>query len=353
MTKPKRIDLFSDVAPESKHHPIYRMMKSDVYAPERDVLIDWSKGFEDRDGKFCYEFQTSFEPCLWELYLHAYLKEIKAEIDFSFNAPDFVISGKEQLCIEATIAAPPVDGVPPYGQINSKIPEDLNRFNSEATLRISNSFSSKVKKYRKRYSKLPQTANKPYVIAIASFDRPHSQLAAMRPVVSALYGLYHDEEATIASKADRVVSYNVDGVVKNEKTNIDLGYFCTNDYSDISAVIYSSLATWGKIRALADSNAQSIYTSFHPNSDSIYPIVKRTPKSEYYEHLLDGLYVFHNPFAEKPLNLETLGHERLAQGFVKDDGELDIVAPEDFLLLRFLNTFNKTKNNIIKAGVKP
>jgi hypothetical protein len=343
MAKHQKIDLFKDVAPESKQHPIYRMLKSDVYAPERAVLINWSKGFQDRDGKFCYEFQTSFEPCLWELYLYAYLKEIEAKIDFSFDAPDFVVSGKEQLCIEATIAAHPIDGLPPYGNNNSKIPEDLNLFNSEATLRICNSFSSKVKKYRKRYSKLPQVSNKPFVIAIASFDRPQSQLAANRPVISALYGLYHDEETTIATKSGRMVSYNVDSVTKNEKTNIDLGYFCTNDYTDISAVIYSCLATWGKIRALAHSTARSIYTSFYPNPNSIYPIVKRTPKSEYYEHLLDGLYVFHNPFAKNPINLNTLGQERLAQGFITNDGELDFVAPEDFLLLRFLNTINTKK----------
>ena len=233
MAKSTEIDLFKDVAPLNKQHPIYRLMKSDVYAPERAVLSNWSKGFLDRDGKFCHEFQTSFEPCLWELYLHAYLKEIGVEIDFSYDAPDFIVSGKEQLSIEATIAAPPIGGSPPFGIGKSDIPEDLNQFNNESTLRISNSFVSKVKKYRERYSKLPQSANKPFVIAIASFDRPHSQLAAMRPVVSALYGLYHDEEATISSKSDRIISYNVDGVVKNKNTNIELAYFCSDDYSDI------------------------------------------------------------------------------------------------------------------------
>lgn len=336
-----KLDLFKDIAPEDKQHPIYRLMKSDAYAPERDVLLNWSKGFQDRDGKFCHEFQTSFEPCLWELYLHAYLKEIGAKIDFSYDAPDFVVSGKEQLSIEATIAAPPKGGCPPFGNGKSEIPKDLNQFNHDSTLRISNSFVSKVKKYRERYSLLPQSADKPFVIAIASFDRPHSQLAAMRPVVSALYGLYHDEEATLSTESDQIISYNVDGVVKNEKTNIELAYFCSDDYSDISSVIYSSLATWGKIRALADSDAHSYYTTLHPNPDSLYPIVKRTPKSEYKEHLVDGLYVFHNPFAERPLNIETLGHDRLAQGFVHDDGELDFIAPDDFLLLRFLNTLNK------------
>lgn len=58
--------------------------------------------------------------------------------------------------------------------------------------------------------------------AIGSFDRPFSHLAAMRPIIGALYGLYHDEEETMASKAQEMVSYNVDGVVKNENATIDL-----------------------------------------------------------------------------------------------------------------------------------
>ena len=46
-----------------------------------------------------------------------------------------------------------------------------------------------------------------------------------------------------------------------------MGLFCTPEYSDVSAVIYSSLATWGKVRALADNpSALTIYTSFTPIS---------------------------------------------------------------------------------------
>lgn len=333
------MDLFKDIAKPERLHPIYKMMKSDEYAPERAVLEDWAKGFIDRDGKFCYEFQTSFEPCLWELYLHAYLKDIGANADFSFKAPDFVVDGNEPFTIEATIAAPPVGGSPPHGYDPSAIPNDFNRFNSEATLRICNSFTSKVKKYRERYSTLPQSSNKPFVIAIASFDRPFSHMAAMRPAISALYGLYHDEEETIRQGSEKMISYNVGSVVKNPQTDIDVGYFCSEEYSDVSAVIYSNLATWGKIRALADNkDALSIYRTFHPNPGSLHPIIKVTPKAEYYEHLLDGLLVLHNPFAERPLDPSTLAHERLAQGFVKEDGELDFVAPEDFLLLRALQS---------------
>ena len=310
----------------------------------------WAKGFIDRDKKFIYEFQTTFESCLWELYLHGYLKEIGAKLDFSFSSPDFVANVGQEICIEATIAAPSAQGKAAYGYAISDIPTDLNTFNAQSTLRICNSFISKERKYREKYSKLPHVQDKPFVIAIASYDRPFSHLAANRPVMSALYGLYYDEETTISQQSPTVLSYTVDSVAKTQKVAVPLGFFLDDSYKHISAVIYSSLATFGKIRALADNpNAQSIYTSFHPNEHALEPLVKITPKSDYTEHLVDGLYVLHNPFAERPLEKDTLSHPRLAQVFASGNGEIEMLAPNDFLLLRFLQTISslpiKTENN--------
>ncbi|MCL1487915.1 MAG: glycosaminoglycan attachment site [Marinobacter sp.] len=337
------LPLFTDVAKEEAQHPIYKMIRDGDYEPERKILLGWSDGFVDRDGKFCHEFQTSFEPCLWELYIHAFLKEIKATIDFKHDAPDFVVNAEQPFCIEATISAPAQGGQPAHGFSMEAMPDDFNRFNQEATVRLCNSFTSKVRKLRERYSKLPQSVDKPFIIAIASFDRPFSHMSAMRPVISALYGLYHDEMETIATGSSEMVSYNVDTVIKNENTKIDLGYFCSPEYSDVSAVIFSSLATWGKVRAVADNpNAKTVYTTYHPNPGSLEPIIKQTKKSEYCEHLLDGLCILHNPFAKKPLKPGTLSHERLAQGFVKSDGELDFEAPDDFLLMRSLMSIKAT-----------
>ncbi len=333
----KPLPLFDDVSEAERQHPIYRMIRDGDYEAERSVLLAWSEGFEDRDGKFCHEFQVSFEPCLWELYLHAYLKEIYASVDFAYPSPDFVVNGAEPFCIEATIAAPANGQAGPHGYSIEDIPNDLNLFNSEATIRVCNSFTSKVMKLRQKYAKLPQCQGKPFVLAIASFDRPFSHLAAMRPIISALYGLYHDEEQTIALGSQKMVSYNVGSVIKNESAKIDLGYFCTPEYADVSAVIFSSLATWGKVRAVADNpGALTVYRTFHPNPGSLYPIMRTAKKGDYQEHLLDGLCVLHNPFAKYKLNPNTLGHERLAQAFVKQDGELDFVAPDDFLLMRSL-----------------
>lgn len=314
------------------------MLLQEQYGPEREVLESWAEGFRDRDGKFVREFQTTFESGLWELYLYACLRELGHEVDMSFTTPDFVITKPAALSVEATIAAPAAGGKSTYGYDRSDIPSDFNDFNRQAALRICNSFDSKIKRYKEHYAKLLHVQDRPYVIGIGAYDRPLAHMAASRPILAAFYGLYYDEEATIAAGAAAVVNYEVASAMKNDSTNIALGLFCSPEYADVSAVLYSALATWGKVRALADNpGARTVYTTFHPNPEALPPIVKRAMKKDYREHLLDGLYVLHNPFASRPLADAAFVHERLAE--VRGvDRELHMRAPEDFLLLRSLMT---------------
>lgn len=291
------LDLFTPIADEEKQHPIFQMMLQEQYQPERDVLISWSKGFEDRDGKFIYEFQTTFESSMWELYIHAFLKDLGAEVDFSHHAPDFVAMLDQQLTIEATIAAPPQGGEPAAGHDQKYVPQNFAEFNRQSALRISNSLSAKIKKLRSSYSKLSHVEGKPYVIALASFDRPFAHYAVNRSIIAVLYGVYLDEENTIATRSNEFIKYPVEAVVKNGNVNINIpiGLFTTDEYRDVSAVIYSSLATWGKIRALANNpDAMTVYNTCHlPIGDSMIPEIRFSKKSEYSESLADGLHILH------------------------------------------------------------
>ncbi len=333
------MNLFTPIAKEEKLHPIFKLLLQKQYQPEREVLNLWAKGFEDRDGKFVYEFQTTFESSMWELYLNAFLNELGANTDFSHYAPDFVTELDRSIILEATIAAPPQGGEAPAGHSQMFAPTDFATFNQQSAIRISNSLSSKIKKYRTSYSKLEHVKDKPYVIGLASFDRPYSHYAVNRGIVAVLYGLYVDEETTIATGSSELIKYPVDAVFKNESVTIPLGLFTTTEYKDVSAVIYSSLATWGKIRALADNpDSQTVYHTSHlPVGDSIFPEMRNTIKADYVENIADGLHILHNPFAEHPLDVSSFNHERVAQYFVNPEtGIIDIVAPDDFLLLRQL-----------------
>ena len=157
--------------------------------------------------------------------------------------------------------------------------------------------------------------------------------------MAAIYGVYFDEELTMSSGTQEVIQRPVDGISKSASAEVPVAYFTDSSCAHISAVFYSPIATWGKIRALADApSARTIYTTFHPNPGSLQPAMRQAAKVDYVEHLLDGLYVFHNPFATRPLPAELFSHERVAQLITNDDGIQEFVAPDDFLLMRMLQS---------------
>ena len=93
----------------------------------------------------------------------------------------------------------------------------------------------------------------------------------------------------------------------------------------------------GKIRALArDPVDELVFTTISLNPDSVEPRVRKTRKSDYCQHLLDGLYVIHNPNARHPLRFDTLAHERIAQLSLSEGGALLGTGPDDFLQVRFV-----------------
>lgn len=338
------MDLFQPVVPVDKQHDIFRMLMHPAHGPERAVIQRWASGFIDRDGKFVKEFQTSFQSSFWELYLHAVLKDLGMSLDYSFHVPDFVVTAPTPFVMEATIASPPEGGAPAFGLRKPKISEDFGEFNRQAILRLCNSFTSKVRRYRQHYTALAHVRDRPYVIAIAPFDRPQAHLAANRPIIATLYGIYFDEDATIAAQADNVITHDIEAVTKHDNANVPVGMFSDEAYKDVSAVVYGPLATWGKVRALADAPERNIeFTSFHPSDDpGLRPQVRTAMKAGYVEHLLDGLYVFHNPYAERPLPTEVFDHYRLARYVVRPDGDLEERCPDDFLLMRMLFSKGRT-----------
>jgi hypothetical protein len=329
------MNLFAPIVPASRWHPIFKMLCHADNAPERDVLMAWARDFVDRDGKFVQEFQTTFESSFWELYVHAALRDFGMTIDLSYDAPDFMVTAPQPLAVEATIAAPAQGSAPAFGPGPPVLPEDLNVYNADALLRLCNSIDAKMRRYRERYAQLAHVRDKPFVIALAPFDRPLPQLAANRPIVAALYGLYFDEEASIAGGCERLVRYPIDSVAKPSGAPVAAGLFAKPEYADLSAVLFSPVATWGKLRALASApEAPAIFTTLHPAPGRLMPEVRQALKCDYREHLLDGLYILHNPRATRPLDPRVFEHARVAQFVTDSSGGVYGTGPDDFLLMR-------------------
>ena len=305
------MQLFEPIVEEAKRHPIFCRLLSENNQFDRAVLNDWAANFVDRDKKFVKEFQTTFESSFWELYLFAVLKQYGMDVDFTKNQPDFYIPDRG-INIEAVVASCEQGGLPAYGPGAPQVPDDLNEFNRKSIIRLANAFTSKWRKFVSEYIHLPHVAGHPFVIAIATLrDRQASFLTCQRAIEALLYNYYVDEEAFLAEIADGAeFAGSMPGLVRKDNgSEIPLGAFTSGTYKEISAVIFSSTASWGKMRALSqDLNAASIFSTLRLNMHSVFPHKIVARKSEHRESLLDGLRIYHNPHATYSLDPAIFRH---------------------------------------------
>ncbi len=145
------------------------------------------------------------------------------------------------------------DTEPEYKTFFCEVPNDFNEFNRQAIIRQSNAIKSKSEKFNTHYKYLPHVKDKPFVIALAPFDRPYFMIEAQRPIEAVLFGYYVDEELRNSRQVASLdeAKFEIDSVFKNNGAEIPLGYFNNPSFSHISAVLYSTLATKGKVRALS------------------------------------------------------------------------------------------------------
>jgi hypothetical protein len=300
------MDLFTPIVQPEKFHPNFANCFARRNSHDEAVIAKWAEGFIDRDGKFVEEFQTTFNSSFWELYLHAILKEAGCKIDFTQYAPDFVVTDPVSFVVEATVALNAKDALPEWTPLDPILrPRDFNEFNRVAMVRLLNSISEKAKKYRRSYQHLPHVAGKPFVLALTPFDQPFFYLQVQRAIEAVLYGYYVDEQEWIddPSKFASIAAKNLKTVRKSDSVELPLGIFNDDSHAHISAVIFNSSATWGKVNALNDDPYPFIIINAarsDPITGDFY--VFRGGKAAYAETLFDGLRVYHNPHAAYPLD---------------------------------------------------
>lgn len=173
-------------------------------------------------------------------------------------------------------------------------------------IRISNAICSKHIKYREEYSKLEHVKEKPFILCIAPFEQPYSFAQSDNAIRKVLYKynapLYVKNEQS--GNVHIVGEEYVDNVIKDNGTEIELGFFTDDRMKEISAIIFSSTATATKSQALnSDKYPNTIFSAcrYNINSwDKPNVIVQR--EGDYKETLIDGLHVFLNPFASTPID---------------------------------------------------
>lgn len=134
-------------------------------------------------------------------------------------------------------------------------------------------------------------------------------------------------------------------IIKPETiAEIPIGIFTDKSYEEISAIVFSCTVTMGKLTSLAISKNTLHPTNFVLNirHDIDHPNYKiQVVSQEVPEELTDGLFVFHNPNAKKPLPKSVFDGSNAIQVSVKGSviefsGEnLPLVARFNHLKMNF------------------
>lgn len=276
--------LFTLEVPLERVHPNFRRTLGDDSRGVRDVLASWAAGFVDRDRKFIKEFQTTYNSGFWELYLFAVLKHHGIAVDFSFNAPDFICPSVN-LLVEAVTANHAFDDTPEWEKTVGGITgANLENQYRQSIIRLGNALSSKLVKLDRQYSRLAHFRDNSFVIAVSNYATQDFYMLGDVAMQRLLYDV-RDEGA----------------IEKQNGSKLKLGMFRDASHASLSAVLFSSTATFGKARALGDDKGTFLFQAVRiTDSNELINLVEG--KEEYVETLCDGLRLFLNPWAKYPLD---------------------------------------------------
>lgn len=335
------LNIFEEIEnlPEEKQHEKFKLLKSNwQFSSEKQMLLEWTNGFVDRDNKIVRQFQETFHSTLWEIYLYQLLKEIDAELDQTHDRPDFKVMSPIEFYIEAVTANIKDTGrkenertledqfsmiVPPYMQI------DFDAFLNEAIVRAANSIKKKHDKMKKYLSTSWVREDKPFIIALSSYDQVNYGREYIYSMMAVLYGLYFNAEKESYVEKEFVQKENS---VRQEP----LGLFFKEEFSDVSAIIFTCTLTLGKLTSLSISRG-------NPSLNVVYNIRKNCEKGNYMlqlvspdlpEDFADGVFIFHNPNAKNKLS-ETVFNAVAVTQFFYDKKCLKYLGNETPIVARY------------------
>lgn len=234
------------VAEEKLDKNFARIRTATTSIAARVMLEDVFKSFEDPDGNFKEQFQTTgFDNRFFELYLHAYLSRSGFSIDRSYPNPDFlVMNGEVTACIEATTVNPSTSGlIAKYGRKVAELTsaELLEYAREELPLRFGSALYSKMKK---EYWKKLQCIDRPFVIAIQAF---HDERSLHFSDTALLEYAYASRQTAGWSEGGDLMLNNakVETHTLGEKS-ISSGFFMLPGSENVSALLFSNSGTHAK-----------------------------------------------------------------------------------------------------------
>lgn len=303
------IDLFTPVVPEDRLHLAFKGIAHRGYEPARRMLADIAATFNDKDGNFVKDFQTTgFDARLWELYLHAYLRSDGFSLDENKSVPDYIATKAartvfiEAVTVNQTEAKTAHEAEMAAGGITGWDLFD-HRMRNVYPIKFGSPLFSKMKK---KYWEQEHVRGQPFVLAIEDFHAPGSMVWTGSALELYLYGYdygwYHDVSGELVVMPDAIRKH------QHGAKQIPSGFFSQPDAEHVSGVLFSNSATISKFNrmgflagyrpeGLAMIRLGSCY-NHEPHATEPLPFmyVVGDPSAPV-EAWAQGLSMFHNPTA--------------------------------------------------------
>lgn len=320
-------------------HPKINFLLNFQYQKELELLQQWIDEFSSPDGelKSIDQFQATFHSVFLELYINQLLRCSGATVDTSQERPDFKAQ-KSSLTyyVEATVANISDSGNPESERTEKDIYGKNDHYNilDESISRIRRRITEKSRDFR-GYGEEAKTS--PFVIAIGDFSQINYGQASYYAPLAVLYNAYYDPDDKTDLKIlcedsfDRVYKYKERHGGKNQN-QFELGFFASEKHKHISALIYTCTLSLGKLTSLVRSHG--VIDKYVCLEREAFRIIRKSGDSSD-ESLGDGIFVFHNPFAENPLeerfmNMKGISHVR----YLEDECLIEINCCETSPLVR-------------------
>ncbi|SHK05390.1 hypothetical protein SAMN05444159_2290 [Bradyrhizobium lablabi] len=338
----------------TKLHPYFKiLLEESGRAPARAVLREIGPWLAPSDPHFVSEFQfKQFDQRLWELYLWATFRELGFDIKQP-EAPDFLCRAPGmEFTVEATTVGPSKDG-PLAAHPDPKTPDEMREFLAHyMPMKFGSSLTSKLNKKNKdgeSYWERGDTANKPFILAIADFHIPGSkeEVGSMTYTHSALWPYLYGHrvdwervEGKLIIKAVKNPDHHYRGKV------IPTGFFDLPGSENVSAVLFSNAGTLAKFDRMGvaagfappDHSYFRIGISYDSDPNAVVPKVfsLEVNDTEYKENWSDELQIFHNPNAKHPFAPDAFGG--ITQHFFTN-GEPYSIVPENGIIASWTTIF--------------
>ncbi|MFO1101313.1 MAG: hypothetical protein U1E20_00230 [Methylocystis sp.] len=332
-----------DTDPAGLHPYFKQLIETPARAPARAVFKEIGPWLTPSDPHFVKEFQqTAFDQRLWELYLWAAFREMGFDIEQP-EAPDFLCSETGfAFTVEATTVAPSTSGALAEHP-NPKTPEEMKAFLAGyMPMKFGSALTSKLNKTDKRtgknYWERDETANKPFVIAIADFhkasseEEPGSMVYTQSALWPYLYGHRIEWELIDGEIVTRAVRHETHSF--GDKI-IPSGFFDLPSAENVSAVLFSNAATiakfdrMGVVAGFATHNhryfRRGLRQNPDPNAAHGVPFAVEVNPEGYEEFWSEELQMFHNPNAKRPLSPEVFPD--ITHHFFKDGNQYTLALP--------------------------